>query len=294
MSFDAGLRNTIGQRFVEFRMRCERLLNWLFPANRHLRDSSLDETQKLRNRWSWLLTQSAKDNLFNMYHNKSDDFLEDVAQGRIRIVGGNSNPSYCNYFHFGSKDVLSVDPDLIVPAIGYRSKLQELTLGKAELKDFYMEVRHIRFDGLFAVGMTRPIIGNIPSISEIQAYYLVGQLSGRFAAPLDIESRHRRNRTEVELRFANLDTSNVYPVEMFPHCDQLAREMGCFPSLANLRSPLRYFRTMLSPATTMHYFHDRPMPSDTAPIHTPHLLTALLLLLKPLDYVVRRTRRTGR
>lgn len=294
MSFDAGLRNTIGQRFVEFRMRCERLLNWLFPANHHLRDSSLDETQRLRNRWSWLLTQSAKDSLFNMYHNKSDDFLEDVAQGRIRIVGGNSNPSYCNYFHFGSKDVLSVDPDLIVPAIGYRSKLQQLTLGKAELKDFYMGVRHIRFDGLFAVGMTRPIIGNIPSISEIQAYYLVGQLSGRFAAPLDIESRHRRNRTEVERRFANLDTSNVYPVEMFPYCDQLAREMGCFPSLANLRSPLRYFRTMLSPATTMHYFHDRPMPSDTAPIHTPHLLTALLLLLKPLDYVVRWTRRTGR
>ncbi len=290
MSFDAGLRNTIGQWFVEFRMRCERILHKLFPANRQLRDSSLEETQKLRNRWSWLLTQSSKDSLFNMYHNKSDDFLEDVAHGRIQIVGGNSDPSYGNYFHFGSKEVLSIAPDLVVPAIGYRSKLQELTLGKAELKDFYMGIRHVRLDGLFAVGMTRPIIGNIPSISEIQAYYVVGQLSGRFTPPLDIELRHRRNRAEMERRFPNLDTCNAYPVEMFPYCDQLAREMGCFPSLAKLRSPLRYCRTMLSPATTMHYFHDRPMPSDGAPIHTPHLLTALLLLLKPLDYLVRFSR----
>jgi hypothetical protein len=67
-------------------------------------------------------------------------------------------------------------------------------------------------------------------------------------------------------------------------------EVTRFPSLAKLRSPLRYLRTMLSPATTMHYFHDRPMPSDGAPIHTPHLLTALLLLLKPLDYLVRFSR----
>lgn len=290
MSFDAGLRNTIGQRFVEFRMRCERLLHGLFPANPQLRDSSPDETQKLRNRWSWLLTQSAKDSLFNMYHNKSDDFLEDVAQGRIQIIGGNSDPSFGHYFHFGSKEVLSIEPDLVIPAIGYRSKLRQLTLGKAELKDFYMGIRHIRLDGLFAVGMTRPIIGNIPSISEIQAYYLVSQLSGRCTPPLDIEKRHLQNRTEMERRFANLDTSDVYPVEMFPYCDQLAREIGCFPSLAKLRSPLRYLRTMLSPATTMHYFHDRPMPSEGAPIHTPHLLTALLLLLKPLDYIIRLSR----
>lgn len=290
VSFDAGLRNIIGQRFVEFRMRCERLLQKLFPANRQLQDRSLDETQKLRNRWSWLLTQSAKDSLFNMYHNKSDDFLEDVAQGRIKIVGGNSDPSYGKYFEFGSRQVLSIQPDLVVPAIGYRSKLHSLTLGKAELRDFYMGIRHMRLDGLFAVGMTRPIIGNIPSISEIQAYYLVGQLSGRLTPPVDMELRHRRNRTEMERRFASLDTSNVYPVEMFPYCDQLAREMGCYPSLAKLRSPLRYFRTMLSPATTMHYFLDRPMPSEGAPIHAPYLLTALLLLLKPLDYLVRWTR----
>lgn len=293
MSFDTGLRNTIGQRFVEFRMRCERILNNWFPANPRLQDSAHKETQKVRNHWSWSLTQLAKDSLFNMYHNKSDDFLEDVARGRIRIVGGNSDRTYRNYFQFSSNEFLSINPDLVVPAIGFRSKLQQLTLGRAELKDFYLGIRHIRFEGLFVVGMTRPIIGNIPSISEIQAMYIVGQLSGRFTRPVDIELRHRRNRAVMKSRYTSLDTDNVYPVEMFPYCDELAREMGCFPSLAKLKSPLRYLRTILSPATTMHYFADKAMPCESAPIHTPHLLTALLLLLKPLDYLVRFARRFG-
>jgi hypothetical protein len=43
----------------------------------------------------------------------------------------------------------------------------------------------------------------------------------------------------------------------------------------------------------MHYFADKAMPCECAPIHTPHLLTALLLLLKPLDYLVRFARRFG-
>jgi hypothetical protein len=139
--------------------------------------------------------------------------------------------------------------------------------------------------------MTRPIIGNIPSISEMQAHYVIGQLAGKFEVPSDMMQRHHRNRLELERRFANLDTINVYPVEMFPYCDQLAREMGCFPSLRKIGSPIRFVRAMLSPATTMHYFSHRQQPSDTSPIYAPHLLTALLLMLKPLDWLLRWRRR---
>jgi len=287
MSFDAGLRNVIGQRFVEFRMRCQPILERLFPAKQQLRRALLSDSQQIRNQWSWRLTQLAKDGLFNMYHNKSDDFLDDVASGKISMLGGNSDSSYSSYFKFGTTDVVSIEPDLVVPAIGFQSKLRQLTGGKVELRDFYLGIQHIDYKGLFAVGLTRPIIGNIPSISEMQALYLVGQLSGRLAVAPDLKSRHHRNRVQMERRFANLDTSNVYPVEMFPYCDQLAHEMGRFPSLRKLRSPLRYLRTMLSPATTMHYFPERALPSDESPIYAPHVLTGLLLLIKPWDCMIR-------
>lgn len=291
LSFDVGLRNVIGQKFVEFRMRCQRVLEWAFPARQQLRRSTQEETQRERNRWSWLLTQASKDSLFNVYHNKSDDFLDDVATGQITIVGGNSDSSYLRYFRFGSAEVMEIQPDLVVPSIGYQSKLSRLTNGRVQLRDFYWGIRHVHDEGLFVVGMTRPIIGNIPSISEMQAHYVVGQLAGKFEVPSDMMQRHHRNRHELERRFANLDSINVYPVEMFPYCDQLAREMGCFPSLRKIGSPIRFVRTMLSPATTMHYFSQRQQPSDTSPIYAPHLLTALLLMIKPMDWLLRWRRR---
>lgn len=290
LSFDAGLRNVVGQRFVEFRMRCRKVLQRLFPANQKLRNSIHEENQNVRDRWALRLTESAKDSLFNMYHNKSDDFLGDVAEGRIRIVGGNSDPSYRRFYVFGSSDVMNIDPDLIVPAIGYASQLKALTNGEIAFRDFYLGIRHIDYASLFIVGMTRPIIGNIPSISEMQARYIVFHLARRLADTSVIKEIHHRNRIELERRFANLDTTNVYPVEMFPYCDQLAREIGCFPSLRKIRSPIQYIRTALSPATTMHYFNDREMPSNSAPIFSPLLITLLLLLLKPLDVVVRACR----
>jgi len=287
MSFDAGLRNAVGQRFVEFRMRCRKILQCIFPAQQKLRHSTQEENQRIRDQWSLRLTESAKDSLFNMYHNKSDDFLEDVAMGRIRIIGGNCDPSYRSFYAFGTTEVIRIEPDLIVPAIGYESRLTAMTHGEIALRDFYLGIRHIELAGLFVVGMTRPIIGNIPSISEMQARYIVGCLNERFVATPDLKERHHRNRIDLKRRFANLDTTNVYPVEMFPYCDQLAREMGCFPSLRKLRSPIQYLRTMLSPATTMHYFEAKDLPSNSAPIFLPLFLTFLLLLLKPLDWMVR-------
>ncbi len=37
--------------------------------------------------WAFELTRAAKDDLFNMFHNKSDDFLNAVAKGELEIVG---------------------------------------------------------------------------------------------------------------------------------------------------------------------------------------------------------------
>lgn len=286
LSFDRRLRNRLGQTFVEFRMRSQQVLEKLFPNPARDTRAPNRSQDEIKNAWSLRLTRAARDGLFNMYHNKSDDFLDAVASGRIRIVGGASDKSCRRFYEFGCREVASLDPDWIVPAIGYRSRLEAFSAGTIRLRDFYLGISHIDQEGLFAVGFTRPVIGNIPSISEMQARYVAARLAGKISAPPDIRERHRQNRTELERWFSSLDTAEVYPVEMFPYCDQIAKELGCYRGLRASGSVREYLRMLLSPATTLHYQSTRSF-ANSAPIHMPALLITLLIACKPLDWACR-------
>lgn len=127
----------------------------------------------------------------------------------------------------------------------------------------------------------------------MRACYAVGQLSGRVLVAKDLKARHQRQRRALEHRFSNLDTAHVYQVEMFPYCDQLAKDIRSFPRLHRLGSLRKAYRTLLSPATTMHYFPGREHPSDYAPVYEPATLTLLLILLKPLDWLIKALRLAG-
>lgn len=289
LSIHADIRNWLGQKFVEYRMRYEERLRWLFPSSMPSAAGRDPEAAATRRHWDLKLTRSAKDRLFNMYHNKSDDFLESVAQGRISIIGPNVDRGYREYFQFDSQETVSANPDLIVPAIGYRSTLAGISDGKISLDEFYLGCVHVRHDNLYVVGFTRPIIGNIPSISEMQARFVCGLIAGRFARPAVITELHEINRAKLERSYPRLDTANVYPVEMFPYCDQLARRMNCYPTRKRAGSFVRWLRMMLAPATTMHYFDDQlaSTTSRDTPIHAPTAITLLLLLIKPFDLAYR-------
>ncbi|MEO8498067.1 MAG: hypothetical protein ABI614_23625, partial [Planctomycetota bacterium] len=285
LSIHPDLRNWIGQKFVEFRMRYDERLRRLFPSATRPSASSDRDVAAKRRYWDLKLTRTAKDRLFNMYHNKSDDFLDSVAAGRLAIIGTNVDSSYREFFQFDSHDSVTVAPDLIVPAIGYKSTLSEISAGELALRDFFLGCCHVRHDNLYLVGFTRPIIGNIPSISEMQARYVSGLIAGRFARPDLLAAQHQVNRERLERCYPQLDTANVYPVEMFPYCDQLARLMHCYPSRQRVGSLGQWLRMMLAPATTMHYFDaffDEARTRRT-PIHAPAAITFLLLLIKPFD-----------
>ncbi|MEZ4631385.1 MAG: hypothetical protein R2880_11870 [Deinococcales bacterium] len=75
LSFDKDLRNHIGEHFVSFRIRFEEGLQRLFPN----RTGKL-KVQDLRKIWDMKLKSRAKGQLFNVFHNKSDDFLDAVAK----------------------------------------------------------------------------------------------------------------------------------------------------------------------------------------------------------------------
>lgn len=142
--------------------------------------------QQRKSRWAFRLTTAAKDDLFNMFHNKSDDFLDAVADGRIEIVGPATYHSFTEFQPFDEEDVgLHVEPDIVVPAVGFKARFPTLSESSLKLDEFYLGCCHLRFDNLFLVGFARPIIGNIPSISEMQAQYVCGLIAGKYARPAD-------------------------------------------------------------------------------------------------------------
>ncbi len=293
------LRNWIGQRFVEARMlHQERFERW-FPA-KHSQASNIEHSiQSLRKQWAHRLTKGAKDELFNMFHNKSDDFLEGVARGRIRIVGEPVDNTMTHFYEFDSAKEVEVSPTKVIPAVGYHSTLSEVTGGKCSLKDFYLGFIHTQYPDLFLVGFARPVIGNIPSISEIQAIFIARLLSGRVTRPNDIENRHSAVQKENAQRFAKVDLETIYPVEMFPYCDYLAKEMEIYPSIKRVGSLRDWWKMQLMPATTGHYLFDESHSDQRevfckAPVYMPTLLIVLLVLLKPVDWTFRGMRRLWR
>ena len=300
LSIHPDLRNWIGEGFVRARIRYQKLFERVFPKTRNEAELSKtdnydDARQQRYSKWAFKLTEAAKDDLFNMFHNKSDDFLRAVAEERIKIVGTPMDPSFTTYGGFDQREAeVQISPDLVVPAIGYRSTLGDLSDGCVQLADFYLGCCHVDFPDLFLVGFARPIIGNIPSISEMQARLACGVIAGEFDLPAEMMQLHHANREFLQARFGKLNLDAVYPVEMNPYCDHLARLMRTYSSVRNVGSLRAWWRMQLQPATTLHYLYNGSPdaePAKGAPIYMPPLLIGLLLMLQPVDWSYRVFRR---
>lgn len=284
LSIHESVRNAVGQKFVQARIRHQELFEWIFRRRKRRSDEALAVRQQ-RKYWAAKLTERAKDTLFNMFHNKSDDFLDAVAEGRLKIVGQPLDGTYRRYADFEDGQAIDMTPDLLIPMIGFSSNLRAISDGAIQPKDFYLGCVHKDHDNLFLVGFARPVIGNIPSISEMQARYVTGLLAGRWTPPAPIQDAHRRDRARLEQTFPTLDTDSMYPVEMFPYCDRLAKRMSIYPSLKRAGSFRSWLKIWLSPASTMQYLDENYDAAFMAkqPIHSPLIINLLLLLIKLMD-----------
>lgn len=283
ISFDKGARNWVGERFVTFRIRYDRLLAKWFPHQRAGQNAS-EQARALRRDWDLKLKARAKGGLFNVFHNKSDDFLDAVAEKRLHIIGPPVDEQWTEYFDFDRTSTLHLTPHLLVFSTGYHSRLPDLSGGLIQLTDFYLGCVHTELPNLFLIGFARPIIGNIPSISEIQARYAVGVLAGTYNLPADMKSRHEKARKQLCAEYSTIDTNNVYPVEQIPYSDILAKEMGILPTLANVRSPGLWLKIILAPATTFHYvdeYFDKHA-LDCQKVYMPATLVGFLAVMRVL------------
>ncbi len=295
LSIHEDVRNAIGQRFVEARIRYRKTFERLFP-NRSQADETAspdDSVRAGRKEWAHRLTKAARAGLFDMFHNKSDDFLDAVGRGDLRIVGPPVDRTFQRFREFDSDGEVSVAPDLVVPAVGYRHRLDELFDGRVRLQDFYLGCCHVEWPDLYLVGHARPVIGNIPSMSEMQARLVCGLLAGRHARPRQLPELHRRDLEKRRRKFSNVDLDVIFPVEMIPYCDQLAKLSDVFPTWRRLGSLWAWWRMHLAPATTLHYRTEGSRARDeslSAPVYLPWPFILVLLGLKPVDWVYRLLR----
>ena len=144
---------------------------------------------------------------------------------------------------------------------------------------------------MFLVGFARPIIGNVPTISEMQAKLVVSLIAGNIERPRDLNSRHEQERERVEREFPLLNTEALLPVEMFPYCDQLASMLNSLPTIRKV-GIRRWWKIMRAPASTLHYIDDDYSADavDSQRVHSPPIITGLLVLIKLIDLAYRRIR----
>ena len=280
LSIHPDIRNAIGRKFVEARIRHQELFEKISKANPPGNAKASDVVAK-RKHWDAKLTARAKDKLFNTFHTKSDDFLDDVAEGRISIIGPPVDENYRRYSDFDGTTEIEIKPDSLVPSIGFTAGVDEISDGEIRVRDFHLGVLHVQHDDLFLVGYARPIIGNIPTISEMQARLVTGIIAGKFERPASIAALHAAGRRQIESDFPRLNTDTIHPVEMIPYCDRLAKMMGTFPSLLGVGSLKRWMKIQLSPASTTHYLDEDFSPEETGngKIHSPWIITALLVVI---------------
>jgi flavin-binding monooxygenase-like protein len=294
LSFDKGIRNWVGERFVTFRIRFDQLLARWFPGHRASADPD-DRARALRRAWDLKLKARAKGSLFNVFHNKSDDFLNAVAEKRLQIIGPPIDEQGADYFDFDRNTTLHLSPNVLVSSTGYHSQLSEISGGTLHLKDFYYGCVHVDRHNLFLIGFARPIIGNIPSISELQARYTAGVLAGKYNLAPNLEEKQDQAWKFLCAEYHALNTDNVYPVEQFPYCDQLAQEMGSMPTLATVGSLKTWLKIMFVPASTTHYvdqYFDRQV-IQRQKIYMPGILVTFLSLVRLLGYPLRLMKRVG-
>jgi len=280
LSFSKATRNAVGEAFVTFRIRFMRLLERWFP-HREARHAASDPAQARRRVWDLKLKARAKGRLFNVFHNKSDAFLDDVAEERLHIIGPPADETWTRYHDFDRSTTQTIQPDALVWATGYRSRLDALSEGPIQLKDFYRGCIHASTRPLYLIGFARPIIGNIPAISEMQARYAVAVLTEACALPADLEAIQAASWADHHAEYPTIDTAQVYPVEQDPYCDLLARDLGILPTRKRVGSWRTWWKLMRLPASTFYYVDDYfdPEAIRRQQVYTPPVLIGILVLL---------------
>lgn len=191
---------------------------------------------------------------------KSDDFLDDILEGRVRMrpaierlgpgevhfVGGDSEPA-----------------DTVLLATGFRVSFPWLRWGEVTPRhpgEMFLNMLVPEWGASIAfLGFTRPALGSIPPCGELQARYFAQLVDGA-SEPSQEEMLEEIARAGVEnaRSFPSRERPNVL-VNWIPFLDRVAARIGCRPSpLRLLRDPWLAWKVLSGPMTGAIYRLDGP------------------------------------
>lgn len=191
---------------------------------------------------------------WQQFATKTAALPEAVARGRCRLAPGIARVDGAT-IHF--VDHTCTDADALVFCTGFEPPTWPFLGDASPRGGLYRRVFDPALGAAAAfIGFARPAIGSIPVIAEMQARWVSSVLTGQCALPSPDDMRASITADEAETaQMFPKDVSQLpYLVAHAQYLDTVARELGCMPSLGDLRRTPGLLRAFYSaPFTALQY-----------------------------------------
>jgi len=165
---------------------------------------------------------------------KSDKFLENILEEKIRVLPGIKEVSSDGEFIFENGIIDSYD--VIINCTGFLTKVPFLNSSFFETKQIYKHTFPIDTEGLVFIGFTRPNIGAMPPIAEMQARWVAKVWSKRKILPTQNQMKVLAQREGAYLwEYKEQEKRVLIPfVNYHEYMSDLAKILGCHPRIWKL------------------------------------------------------------
>jgi dimethylaniline monooxygenase (N-oxide forming) len=234
-------RNFIGGKFVRFvKTFYTKIQKLTIPEEKiwHTTD------EKKRREIELELLSNAKDELYNVFHTKNDDFLKNPHNVEVWGPVIDYTESTVTLKRIARDETTEIRPDYLVNGIGYLSDMDYLG-DNIKVADFVYAVVHKSDPAVFLGGFARPVIGNIPTICELQARWICDIIMGKISRPTVAD--WERDRASQKRKYPMINTDAVYPTDMYPYCETIGRRL-------RTKKSYRSAKMLLTPFSTLRYF----------------------------------------
>ena len=188
--------------------------------------------------------------IYKCFVNKSGRVSDFVDYKHLIPKGG---ITACNGKEITFVDGTKEEFDLVIMSTGYKSEYPYLP-GRYAMKDIrhrYKFIFDVEDPSIAFVGLVRPIIGSLVTISEIQARFVAKVYSKKISLPL-IEMRKETVKKDFVFwsdYFKKSSQRIQGLVEAFTYIDDVAKEAGVYPEYWSLfkRNPRHWSIAFFSP-----------------------------------------------
>jgi dimethylaniline monooxygenase (N-oxide forming) len=224
---------------------------------------------------------------------KSENFIYSLVEGACH-----AKPAVTSFTARGVRfsDGTEFDADFVVFCTGYRSSFPFLETDVADSRALFKHCFDVATGPtLGLIGLVRPGIGSIPSISEMQARWFALLCSGRLSLP-DEESMQREAESDGERhrkQFPNHSDRLPHLVDYTSYMDELASRIDCKPRFRELMLRPRTARAVFTGPFSSHQYrlrgpHAKPDVVDSVYRSFPRAQSLRLIALQALSIIVCR------